>query len=323
MANQRKNSRLIFVDSEVNTVGNRARAKVLFPSHPFTVHGTDRMMLTLVSFDMRRNWYSVNQTNSVFYIYTPSTTAYQEVIIPAGSYDTFAELAAAVQVGLRTAIGGGSLAECVYLDAARKLTFTLTGAAADAHLVSFQVKQGAPPAGVSAAGFFQDTHELLGVIPSRTATPVNATDGVGAATVAAPFPAQLNTLEAIYLRSNLLGGNYQTYGHERFLPDQHGLTETQIFARIPLTRACFDPIFEYVVFEDANDLFQLHLQQKALESLELYVTDDKGRSLAEVDPRQADLGLMSFKCVLRWDHLTSPPPAPFLPTLEKTPRVLP
>eukprot|EP00966_Prymnesium_polylepis_P036612 849545-Prymnesium_polylepis.1 len=194
------------------------------------------MMLTLVSFDMRRSWYSVNQTNSVFYIFTPSSTTYQEVIIPAGSYATFADLAAAVQVGLRTAMDAGSLAEYTYSDATRKLSFTLTGAAAYAHLVSFQVKQGGPPGGVSAAGFFQDTHELLGVIPSRSATPVNATDGLGATTVAAPFPAQLNTLEAIYLRSNVLGGNYQTYGHESFLPDQNGLTETQIFARIPLTR---------------------------------------------------------------------------------------
>ena len=67
---------------------------------------------------------------------------------------------------------------------------------------------------------------------------------------------------------------------------------------------------------------ELHLQQKSLDSLELYVTDDKGRLLAEVDPRQADLGLMSFKCVLRWDHITQPVPHPFVP-LSKTPRVLP
>ena len=60
--------------------------------------------------------------------------------------------------------------------------------------------------------------------------------------------------------------------------------------------------------------FQLNLQQKHLDTLELYVTDDKGRLLAEVDPRQADLGLMSFKCVLRWDHIMVAHPPAYVPT---------
>ena len=77
--------------------------------------------------------------------------------------------------------------------------------------------------------------------------------------------------------------------------------------------ACYLPLTPFVTYEDGNDLFQLHLQQKALDSIELSVTDDKGRLLAEVDPRQADLGLMSFKCVVRWDHLTPAPHQPYLP----------
>ena len=311
-----KNSRLIFVDSEINTVSNQAKAKILVPPQPFSVHGGDHMKLTLVSFEMRRNWYSVNQTNCVLYIFTPSTTTYQEIIIPPGSYDTFAKLAAAVQVGLRTVL---ATAECVFDEASRQLTFTLTGAAADSHLVCFQVKQGVRPAGVSDAGFFSDSYQLLGLIPSRTASPVNATDSTGAGAHVAPFPCALNTLEAIYLRTNLMSGNFQSYGHERFLPDSNGLVETQILARIPLTRACFDPIFEFVQFEDTNDLFQMHLQRQSLDTVELYVTDDKGRLLAEVDPRQADLGLMSFKCVLRWDHVAAPPPHPHLPDLFRRP----
>ena len=304
-----KNSRLIFIDSEINTVGNRGKAKVLLPNHPFSVCCNDRMRLTLLSFEMRRNWYSVNQTNNIFYIRDPDADTYTEIVIPPGSYYTFDELAAAVQTGLRVTLAS---ATCAYDDNTRKLTFQLIGAATNAFIVCYQVKQGARPVGVSPAGFFQDVHELLGGIPSRTDLPVNAIGGTGTSAQTAPFPAALNTLEAIYLRTNLMSGNYQTYGHERFLPDQNGLTETQIFARIPLSRACFDPIFEFVTFEDANDTFQLHLQQKTLDSLELYVTDDKGRLLAEVDPRQADLGLMSFKCVMRWDHVGAPAPPAYV-----------
>ena len=314
-----RNSRLVFIDSEINTVGNRGKAKVLIPNSPFSVSGTDRMRLTLLSFDMRRNWYNVNQTNQILYINDGADT-YTEVVIPAGSYYTYAELAAAIQTGLRAHL---ATATCEYSDSTRKLSFTLTGAGANAFLVCFQVKQGGPPTGVSAAGFFQDSYELLGAIPSRTLAAVNAIGGTGPGLQTAPFPASLNTLEAIYLRTNLMSGNYQTYGHERYLPDQNGLTETQIFARIPLTRACFDEVFPFVTFEDANDTFQLNLQQKTLDSLELYVTDDKGRLLAEVDPRQADLGLMSFKCVLRWDHVTTPPLPPFAGSISAAASALP
>jgi hypothetical protein len=311
------NSRLIYIDSEINTIGNRSKAKVLLPSHPFSVYQQDRMRLTLVSFEMRRNWYSINATNQVFYVYTASAGTYQQVVIPAGSYDTFAELALAIQAGLQVVL---PTATCAYADTSRKFTFALTGAALDAVLVSFQVKEALPAAlaaaGVSVAGYFQDSHEILGLIPTRTSTPVNGTDAAGAGNHVSPFVGALNTLEAIYLRTNLMGGNFQTYGHERYLPDRNGVTDTQIFARIPLERASYDEFFPFVTFEDTNDLFVLNLQQKSLDSLELHVTDDKGRLLAEVDPRQADLGLMSFKVVLKWEHLTSPPPPPFAPNLS-------
>ena len=319
MANIR-NSRLIFIDSEVNTVGNQSKAKINLPNHPFSVCCEDRMRLTLLSFDMRRSWYSVNQTNNVFYLRDPDADTYTEIVIAPGSYSTFASLAAAIQTALQTALAG---ATCTYDDTTRKLTFTLTGIANNAYLMSFQVKQGVRPVGVSSTGFFQDTHELLGIIPSRMDVPVNGTGSVGAGAQSAPFCTALNTLEAIYLRTNLMGGNYQTFGHERYLPDQNGLTETQIFARIPLNRACFDPIFEFVQYEDSNDLFQINLQQKHLDSFELYVTDDKGRLLAEVDPRQADAGLMSFKCVLRWDHIAANQASKYQPRVITNPRHVP
>ena len=48
MANVR-NSRLIFIDSEVNTVGNQSKAKINLPNNPFSVCCEDRMRLTLLS----------------------------------------------------------------------------------------------------------------------------------------------------------------------------------------------------------------------------------------------------------------------------------
>ena len=46
--------------------------------------------------------------------------------------------------------------------------------------------------------------------------------------------------------------------------------------------------------------------RKNLEQLELRICDAKGRSLAQLDPFQADHGLMAWKAVLRFDLFKSP-----------------
>jgi hypothetical protein len=307
MASIVKQSRLIFIDSELNGHPN---AVVTFPSQPFSVCCSDHMRLTLLSFQMRRNWYSVNSTNNTFYILNAvSYGAYAEIKIVPESYETMVELAAAVQTAIRKTL---ATATCTYDSTSRRLKFTLAGARADAYIICFQVKRGTRPVGVSEEGFFQDTHQLLGLIPTRTAgTILNAagSTSVGTTMFSAPFPASLNTLEALYLRTSLMGGNFQTYGHERDLPNRNGLTETQIFARIPLISAKYDAMNPFVEFEDSNDLFQLQLQQKHIDRIEFAITDDKGRLLSEAAPGQTEAGLLGFKCVLRWDHV-SPAPIP-------------
>jgi hypothetical protein len=315
MASFVKQSRLIFIDSELNGSPN---AVVEFPSQPFSVCCSDHMRLTLLSFQMRRTWHTVNATNNTFYIFGAAQTGvYVEVKIEPESYESMDELAAAVQKALIAAIGNP--AACTYDTATRRLKFTLAGCLNTAYIVCFQAKKGTLPVNVSPDGFFQDTHQLLGLIPTRNADVlINASgSSTGSAEFSAPFPASLNTLEALYLRTNLMGGNFQTYGHELGLPTRNGLTETQIFSRIPLSSAVYDEADPFVTFEDSNDLFQLHLQQKHIDRIEFTITDDKGRLLSEAAPGQTAAGLLGFKCVLRWDHV-SPAPIP-----QRPPRVDP
>ena len=304
MASFVKQSRLIFIDSELNGSPNSV---VEFPSQPFSVCCSDHMRLTLLSFQMRRNWYSVNTTNNTFYIFNAvQTGAYAEVQIEPESYESMDELAAAIQTALKVVLIN---ATCTYVAATRRLKFTLAGALNSAYLVCFQVKQGTKPVSVSADGFFQDAHQLLGLVPTRNADAVLNASGssTGTTEFSAPFPASLNTLEALYLRTNLMGGNFQTYGHELGLPTRAGLTETQIFARIPLSSAMYDAANPFVTFEDGNDLFQLHLQQKHIDRIEFAITDDKGRLLSQAAPGQTAAGLLGFRCVLRWDHVSAAP----------------
>ena len=321
----------MFIDSEVNTVGQRGRCRVLIPSHPFSVTGAQKMRLTLLSFEMRRQWFNVNQTNNEFYFV--SANAYYPITIAPGLYSSFQggtyaastagldpnprglgqALHVAVEVAvaaLNTALSTSITVTSVLYDGnARGFSITLggTGIPADLQTACFQCKTGVQPTGVSDAGFFADTHEILGAIPTRKASSVQSALTKSGSTFSSVFPASLNSLEALYLRCNVQTSNFQTHGFERSMPDRNGMSESNIFARIPLSAACFEDVFEVVTFEDSNDLFQVHLTQKTLDSLVLEVTDDKGRLLSEKDPRQADLGLMAFKCTLRWDALEEEP----------------
>ena len=89
-------SRNIFLDSEFTPYGNGESFRVSLPAAQFSCKGNQIMRITLTNFEIRRNWYGVNQTNNVFFIYDPTPLAGLPVgrlypcIIPPGSYRTFA-----------------------------------------------------------------------------------------------------------------------------------------------------------------------------------------------------------------------------------------
>ena len=64
-------SRLIFLDSSVNTHGDRTR--VLLPARAFSASGNEQMSITLQSFSIRRNWYNINPTNNTGFIFVDNT----------------------------------------------------------------------------------------------------------------------------------------------------------------------------------------------------------------------------------------------------------
>ena len=324
-----KFARNVFIDSEINAVGNGQISKINFPPSAFSVAPKEQMKMTLTSFEMRRNWYSVNPSNNTLYFYNPALAPALQfviIVIQQGTYDKFAPSApggAIPPVSLGDAVINGinSVPALVgstisYSPFTRKYTINLPGGLpAGSGIVSFQVKDGKqlpPGTGITPNGFFNDSAELIGGFPTRdnflepldvfTGLALNA--GVVPATPAiSPFVCALNTLEAIYIRTNLHSGNYQTYGFEKDLPNQQGLTPTQIFARIPLSRAFFDPEFEFISFEDPNALFSMFLQQTQLSQVYFTITDDKGRLIEEVAEGQADAGNLSFKMSFRWEVL--------------------
>ena len=311
--------RNVYIDSEINSIGNGQVSRIQFPSTAFSIRPGQMMKMVLTSFEMRRNWYSINATNNKFYLYSPSAAVgsqYQEITIVPGSYRAFGgasphpatdqSLAKAIETALTVALGGANA--CSWDTVSRKFELSLNPAvAADSYLVCFQVKQkpdNPEEANIQESGYFNDSAEILGAKPTRDnwTTPVNAFGTtVGAGPHLTPYVGALNTIETIFLRSSLQTNNYQSYGFERNLPNQSGLTPTTIFARIPLSRAYYNDEFEIIQFEDTNDLFSILLQQTQLSDMLFEITDHAGRRLQEVSVGQANDGNLAFKLSFRWE----------------------
>jgi len=313
--------RNVYIDSEINSIGNGQVSRIQFPSSAFNIRPQQMMKLVLTSFEMRRNWYSVNATNNKFYLYRPSAAVgsqYTQISITPGSYRSFSgtpattpapvgSLAKAIEDAILAALGGAPVVS--WDEVSRKFSIQLpVGVPADSYLVCFQVKQNPnnpEPANIDEGGYFNDSAELLGAKPTRDnfTVPVNAfgVGSVGLNPMITPYVGSLNTIETIFLRTSLQTNNYQSYGFERNLPNQNGLTPTTIFARIPLSRAHYDDTFEIIQFEDTNDLFSILLQQTQLSDMLFTITDHAGRPLQEVAVGQADDGNLSFKMSFRWE----------------------
>jgi len=309
--------RNVYLDSEINSIGNGQVSRIQFPSSAFSIRSGQMMKLVLTSFEMRRNWYSINATNNKFYLYNPAAAVgsqYTEITITPGSYRSFGtaspspvgSLALAIEQALNAALGAGHT--CGWDEVSRKFQINMPVATpATAYLVSFQVKQSPdnPEEGnISEGGYFNDSSEILGCRPTRDnwgTTPVNAFGSTGAGLYTSPYVGALNTIETIFLRTSLQTNNYQSYGFERNLPNQNGLTPTTIFARIPLSRAYYNDEFEIIQFEDTNDLFSILLQQTQLSDMLFTITDHAGRPLQEVSQGQAEDGNLSFKLSFRWE----------------------
>ena len=307
---------MIFLDSSVNT--HYDRTKINVPPHPFSAVGTERLSLSLQQFSIRRNWLNINPTNNTGYVYIDAT--YHEFTIAPGAYTTFAELATELEAALNAAATGIAKIDgftVIHSAVTRKFAIgvqlTDDGSTSEVQIRCFLIKSGAMPAGVSLTGGFNDIHEILGGKPLKTATDdfeslQNITGPAKVQEIASMYPASLNTLDAIYIHLVAFEtGNFMSTGHEVHAQDDFRLIESSLFARIPFDRSTFTEVHEVVQYVDTgNDMFQSFPMRKNLEQLELRICDAKGRSLAQLDPFQADNGLMAWKAVLRFDVFKSP-----------------
>ena len=289
-----KKSRIIFLDTDTLTNASSSKAHVLFPATQFSVCCGDTVRLSLQQFVMPNRLYNINVTNKIFYFHNTVSDTYEEVNIEEGCYSSFVGLATGIQNACAS-VPTVQNVTCVYDEKTRRFEFD--NIPTNNIIVCFQ-SRGTRPANVSAAGFFQQTHQILGARPSRGATAVDGLNG----TNKTPYPASLSSLHSLYLRTNIMSGNFQSCGHERFLPNGNQVVESQILARIPIG----DPIdfIKPIVYEDnGNDMFQISPHQKNMDGIDLWLTDEFGRSLSEVSPDQYANGMLNFTLTLRFDEI--------------------
>ena len=158
-------SRNIFIDSQSNTIGNTGAVRVVLQPNAFSIKSDEQMALTLRTFEMRYSFYNINYTNNALCWYSPATGLFTPISIPQGSYTDFTTLASGIASGFVSA--GFTGTTCTYNTLTRQLTITVAGASdANGFLVSFLVKNGAQPAGITDDQFFNDSNEIYGCYPT-------------------------------------------------------------------------------------------------------------------------------------------------------------
>lgn len=308
-------ARNIFIDSQSNTIGNSGACRVQLQPNAFSIKPDEQMALCLRTFEMRYSFYNINYTNNTLYWYSPSAGTFTQIQIPQGSYTDFTTLASGVASGFVSA--GFTGTTCTYDALTRLFTITVAGATdPNGFLVSFLVKNGLQPTGVSDDGFFNDSNEIFGCYPTSTtySSPADlvpafgATRGNGA--YVSPFPVALSSLEAIYVRLvNLNTNNYSTIGYDYDNPSLTGTVLTSIIARIPLDQSVYDPARPFITYVEQGSNrgnFPVYLQQKILTEVVILLTDPAGRPLPQTAPNQFSSGHLNYTCCLSWEVIREP-----------------
>jgi hypothetical protein len=311
-------SRNIFIDSNSNTIGSTGAVRVVLQPAAFTIKPDQQMALTLRTFEMRYSMYNINYQNNCLCWYNPVGATFTPILIPEGSYIDFTVLAAGIQAGF-VALPGFAGTTCTYSAITRKFTITVAGPTPTAqptgYLVSFLVKNGVQPAGITNDQFFNDSNEIYGCLATTTfavpADAVNAFNQTGVGAYVSLYPAALTTLEAIYVRLlNINTNNYSTIGYDFSNPQLTGTVLTSIIARIPLEQAVYDltkPFITYVEQGSDKGNFVVYLQQKTLDNLVIILTDPNGRPLPQAAPNQFSTGHLNYTMSIGWEVIHEPP----------------
>ena len=303
-------SNYIYINSETHSDG-LGRVNVSLASEQFRISPGELQRLTLQTFEMPLYFHTINRSNKWFFWYSPLANAITPIEIPEGTYATFDTLGGAISAGLADVFDTPD----VTYDAVQR-SFTLEPGALmadqatpidpDGYFISYYASAFPIPNGITQEQFHQNTHEILGCIPSTTRE-VNAFgDTVGNVEHISIIPPRLSTTDALLIRTPLQSHSYQTTNFELGVPQQNRVMGTNIIARIPV-----DHTTALMSFEDpGGDQYQFYPTTQHLDNLSFYITDVHGRSLSALMSPNALRGYLPFHLTIRWDAVVPDPRPP-------------
>lgn len=312
------NSKLIFVDSDYDVLGEGDTFRVDIPPGSVTAGERQFIRLILQEFHGYKNFYNVNNNNNTLRLNIDGA-GFNDVVITPGNYETYNEIVDNLADQLVTELTGAGLTytKDKILPAVnkiptsttdRKLSIKLTNGATAAATFVLQARE---ILGTTAANSFSDAYALLGckkvTSASDTTTQsfnVSIDGGTGDITITGDYPMQRSTAEHVYLRSSLINNNLGSKSHQGGSIGQD-LTGTNILAKIPIQS-------EFISYSsDSGTGYFVDIPLVNLTHVEFVVTDHKNRRFPQVAAGQAESGNMNYSMVLRVDTIQyAPAPRP-------------
>ena len=307
--------------------GHTGHRRISVPSESFKLAPGELQRLTLLSCELPHTFFRINSSNRFFFFYSPVQVRYYPIAIPEGSYPDFQTLAAVIIIALQDVF---SIPDCTYddvlcrfqLETGANHVAAVGGGAVDVqgYFVSFHnvnrvaavVAAGGPAAFLPSNQTHQQTHLILGCTPNTRNLDQIAdrpTNGfIGNLIARSKLFPRLATLDALLLRSPQQSVAFESMTMSGPLQGAQTpkLAASDIIARIPVSDA---PLINYE--DPGGDTYQFYPSDtQHLDSLDFALTDEYGRTLAQLLPERARTEPLPIKLVLRWDAIVPDPRTP-------------
>ena len=85
-------TRTLFLSSEDNSNGDSRVLQINIPSQLLNYRAQTKLKLTLNTFSCAKTWYSINETNGIFYVGDTVANKLEEIVITFANYTSLDQL---------------------------------------------------------------------------------------------------------------------------------------------------------------------------------------------------------------------------------------
>ena len=318
-------TRTLFLSSEDNSNGDSRVLQMNIPTQLTNYRAQTKLRLTLNTFSCAKTWYSINETNGIFYVGNTVANTLTEVQIPYANYTDLDQLTSLLQTSIKNAIVNyAGNVTVLYnnsgdgIDYKNKFRITLDPAVPNIKFVSFSVSGDffALPGSnlqkalesVSTAGKYNDSDQVLGGRVNRSTAGLaeisQLSDLFGITTPNSVFqsvyPCNIQTNDALYLRiTSLPTHNIESTNLSTFT-NSNEMISSDIWAKILLPS---DTTTDFIRYIDPNDNFVIEVSGSQFISFRITLTDSKARLITLASPTQASDGSINYSLSIKVEEL--------------------